>query len=313
MRALLEVAVDTDPEVLETARATLSQTPPDAVAHFLSASDPTGVELDTVARHSDDPYVLERVIRHKNVANETLEALARTVTGAPQEALIVNQVRLLQMPALIDALFENPGLATDGRRRLNEVREEFFEKEARREAARERGEDEARRIEEEESHPTAAEDAEAASPAGGEEESADVSLNIGAAYRRIMVMTVAEKIDLAYKGNKDERRILIGDANKLVGLAVLKARGITLGEVESFCGMRQLDDEIFRKIGENREWLRKPSVALALVKNPGVPLAITLPLVKRLGLREIRSIVRDPNLPEGVRITARKLMIEKRK
>lgn len=313
MRALLAVAVDSDPEVLETARATLSQTPPDALSHFLSASDPTGVELDTVVRHSDDPDVLERVIRHKNVADETLEALARTVTGAPQEALIVNQVRLLRMPALIDALFENPELATDGRRRLNEVREEFFEKETRREAERERVAEEARRAEEEEDLSAAPEDVEAADPAEGEGESLDVSLNIGAAYRRIMVMTVAEKIDLAYKGSKDERRILIGDANKLVGLAVLKSRGITLGEVESFCGMRQLDDEIFRKIAANREWLRKPSVALALVKNPGVPISVTLPLVKRLGLREMRAIVRDPNLPEGIRITARKLMIEKRR
>jgi hypothetical protein len=312
MRALLAVAADPDAEVLETARATLLETPPDELAHFLSNSDPTGVEIDTITRHSEDPFVVERVIRHKNVADETLEALARTVTGAPQEALIVNQVRLLRMPALIDALFENPGLTTDGRRRLNEVREEFFEKEERREAERERVEEEARQAAEAEVLAAAAEGEEAAAEeAAGEV--ADESINLGAAYRRIAVMTVGEKIDLAYKGSKDERRILIGDTNKLVGLAVLKSRGVTLGEIEFFCSMRQLDDEIFRKIAANREWLRKPSVVLALAKNPGAPLSVTLPLIKRLPLRELRSLTRDPNLPEAIRITARKFLEEKRK
>lgn len=312
MRALLAVAADSDAEVLETARGTLAETPPDELAHFLSNSDPTGVEIDTIARHSEDPFVVERVIRHKNVADETLEALARTVTGAPQEALIVNQVRLLRMPALIDALFENPGLTTDGRRRLNEVREEFFEKQERREIERERLEEEARLAAEAEVLAATAEEEEAvAEEAAGE--ALDESLNVGAAYRRIAVMSVGEKIDLAYKGSKDERRILISDANKLVGLAVLKARGVTLGEIEFFCSMRQLDDEIFRKIAENREWLRKPAVVLALAKNPGAPVSVTLPLIKRLALRELRSLTRDPNLPEAIRITARKFLEEKRK
>ncbi|MFN2387642.1 MAG: hypothetical protein ABR576_15405 [Thermoanaerobaculia bacterium] len=262
-----------------------------------------------MARHSEDPFVLEQVVRHRNVADETLETLARTATGAPQEALIVNQVRLLRQSGLIDALFANPALTLDGRRRLNEIREEFFEKQARRkEAERVRAEDEAAKAQ-------AGDEAELAEGGseGGAASDLEASINIGAAYRRIGVMTVAEKIDLAYKGSKEERRILIGDSNKLVGLAVLKARGLTLAEVELFASMRHLDDEIFRKIAQNREWMRKNAIIHALVKNPGVPLAFTMPLVKQLGIRELRGIVRDPNLPEGIRITARKLMLEKRR
>ncbi len=70
-------------------------------------------------------------------------------------------------------------------------------------------------------------------------------------------MTVKEKINLAYTGGKEERRILIGDANRLVGQAVLKSRGLTIAEVEAFCSMRHLDAEIFRKIASSREWIRK--------------------------------------------------------
>lgn len=312
IRALLAVLQDPDPEIGGMAAKTLRGSPPDELARFLQHGSPSGVELDAVARHSDDSFVLEQVVRHRNVADETLELLARTATGAPQEALIVNQVRLLRQPALIEALFENPLLTLDGRRRLKEIREEFFDKGTRRREA------ERMRVEQESTDATAAEEAaaeaaEAARTAPDVPEEEGESLDLAAAYRRITVMTVSEKIDLAYKGSKEERRILIGDSNKLVGLAVMKARGITMAEVESFCAMRHLDDDIFRKIALNREWMRKPNVVLALVKNPSVPIALTLPLVKQLGLRELRTIVRDPNLPEGIRITARKIVLEKRR
>jgi hypothetical protein len=77
--------------------------------------------------------------------------------------------------------------------------------------------------------------------------------------------------------------------------------------------MRQLDDEIFRKIAANREWIRHPGVILGLVKNPKVPLAITLALIKYVNLRELRNIMRDPNLAEGLRISSRKLVEERRR
>src|SRR5439155_25598906 len=94
-------------------------------------------ELDVIARACQDPFVLEQVIRDRNVGDHTLEGLARTVTGAPQEALVVNQVRLLRQPSLIEALFENPDLTSDARRRLKEIREEYLDQQIRREVASE--------------------------------------------------------------------------------------------------------------------------------------------------------------------------------
>ena len=71
--------------------------------------------------------------------------------------------------------------------------------------------------------------------------------------------------------------------------------------------MRHLGAEIFQEIASTREWIKKPRIQLALVTNPAVPLSITLPLVKYLGLRDLRNIGRDRNLPEGVRQMARKI------
>ena len=312
IRGLLFVVEDPDREIAALAVQTLRSTPPEDLSKFV-ASGTNEAELDTIARATDDPYVLEQIIRDRNVLDATLEWLARRVSGAPQEALVVNQARLLRSPALIDALFENPELTTDARRRLNEVREEFFEKEARRRE---------RRIAEESKAATegpapaaeeAAEDAEAPVAEAVEDSAFEESINTSAIYRRIAVMTVSEKIKLGYSGGKEERRILIGDANKLVGLAVLKSRGLTLAEVEGFCALRNLDDEIYRKIATSREWIRKPPIVLALVKNPRIPLALTLPFVKQLRDRELKSVMRDPNLPEGLRTAARKLVVERRR
>jgi hypothetical protein len=241
------------------------------------------------------------------------------VMGAPQEALIVNQVRLLRHPPLIDALLENPGLTADGRRRLLELREEFFEKEERRrEQERRRQEEEARRAEKEAAGIVFEEAAEAAegeaekAEGGAGEEAAYTAANLAQVFRRISSMTVKEKLDLAQKGTKEERRILIADLNKIVSMAVLRNESLTPAEVETYCAMRHLAIEIFHEIASTREWIRKPKIQLALVNNPAVPISITLPLIKFLGMRDLRNIARDRNLPEGVRTTAHKILLEKR-
>jgi hypothetical protein len=324
VRALLAVLLDGDPEIAASARETFSAMPPDELVRFLEDGDPTSQELDAVGRHSQDPFVLERVIRHRRVGDETLLALAPIVTGTPQDALIVNQVRLLRQPALIQALLDNPDLTIDGRRRLNELQEEFFEKDARRREQERLRREEEQRLADQEAKGIVFEDAAEAEPAAAGEDGLPVGAqaeedldeisraNLAQTYRRISVMTVKEKVELAQKGTKEERRILIGDVNKLVSMAVLNCESITLAEIEGFCMMRHLHTDLFQEIAHTREWIKKPKIQLALVMNPAVPINITLPLVKFLGLRELRHVMRDRNLPEGIRSSARKILFDKR-
>jgi len=325
LRGILAVADDADPEVGPAAVDTLKITPPDDVVDFLEGADPTEMELDIISRHIDDHAVLERIIRSRSVADMTLGRLAGMVTGAPQEALIVNQVRLLREPALIDALLGNPDLTADGRRRLLELKEEFFEKEERRrEAERLRIEEEERLArqeaagivfdegEEGEATGGAAAEGEGAAEGAAAEGEDFNSANLAQVFRRIANMNVKEKLSLAQKGTKEERRILISDANKIVSLAVLRCESLTPAEIETFCTMRHLAPELFVEIASTREWMKKPKIQLALVNNPAVPLAITLPLIKFLSMRDLRNVSRDRNLPEGVRMSAHKILLEKR-
>ncbi|MEP6994604.1 MAG: hypothetical protein ABI968_08800 [Acidobacteriota bacterium] len=321
LRALLSVLLDEDPEIGAAARETLGRIPLDDIGLFLEDGEPTEGELDVVSRYTEDPFVLERVIRNRLASDETLMHMASIVTGAPQEALIINQVRLLREPLLLDALLANPGLTIDGRRRLSEMREEFFEKEARRkeqerirleaEAQRERDEAAGIVFEESEGGEGAAGEAGEAQEGAAAEKDFD-AVGLGEVYKRIAMLTVKEKVELAQKGTKEERRILIGDMNRIVSLAVLRCESITNSEIEQICAMRHLQAEIFAEIAGTREWIKKPKIQLALVTNPAVPLNLSLPLVKFIGMRELRNIMRDRNLPEGIRTSARKILLDKR-
>ncbi len=329
LRALLAVVGDPDPGIAEEALSNLKSSSPDRLATFLRLGEPREAEIDVLARQSDDPFVLEEVVRSRMTGDGTLLFLAHTSSGRPQEALISNHARLLAKPALVQALLDNPELSDQGRRLLSELTEEFFEKKARRVQSDARRADEAALAEaalepeiaeapEEEGDLDEDEDEDeiledSAEDAAEEAPEEDNSLFIGAIYRRIGLMTISEKMALAYKGSKDERRILIGDSNKLIGTAVLKSRSLSLNEVEAFSGMRNLDEELYRRIAANREWIRKPAIIVTLVKNPRVPLDVTLPLLKRLPTRELRTVVRDRNLAPALRTSANKLLILRRR
>jgi hypothetical protein len=77
--------------------------------------------------------------------------------------------------------------------------------------------------------------------------------------------------------------------------------------------MRNLDEELYRRIAANREWMRRPAVPLALVRNPRMPLDVSLPLLKRLSVRELRGVFRDRNLPSVIRTAARRILVERRR
>jgi hypothetical protein len=122
-------------------------------------------------------------------------------------------------------------------------------------------------------------------------------------------MTVAQRIGLAMKGSREERAILIRDANKIVAVAVLGSPKMTENEVENIAKMPSLSDEILRIIGNNRAWTKRYGIIAALVRNPKTPVAISMNLLGRLSERDLRSISTDRNVPEVLRITARQKIV----
>src|SRR5688572_11106181 len=126
------------------------------------------------------------------------------------------------------------------------------------------------------------------------------------ALMKIASMTVAQRVGLAMKGTREERAILIRDPNKIVAVAVLSSPKVTEQEVAGIAKMASLSDDILRLIANTRAWVKSYAVTLALAKNPKTPLAVSMNLLSRLNDKDIRTISTDRNVPDVLRLTARK-------
>lgn len=323
LRTLLALAIDAEAEVANEARRSLGRVTPDEWGLLFDLVALSPREIETLASVTDDPAILEEIVRNGETPAAVLASIAATASGSVQEALVVNQRRLLGDPALLSALEGNPNLTADSRRLLHEMREEFFEKAERRarrdaeeraaaeRAAAEMAAAEAAEAAEAAANPAAEPAASAdAEPAQDEEELTEERRM--ALHQRLAYMNVAQRIEVATKGTREERRILVTSVLKPVWEAVLKSPFLSDIELEAFASMRNVDEEVFRKMAAKPDWVRKYAVALALVRNPKVPPEIGMSLVKFLRIRDLRSVMNDRNLPEAVRVTARKLYLIKR-
>ena len=126
--------------------------------------------------------------------------------------------------------------------------------------------------------------------------------------RRIMLMSVKDRIKLAMKGDREARGILIRDGNKIVSTAVVHNPRITDKEVESIAAMRTVSEDVLRTIALNRAWARIYPVVHNLARNPRTPLPTALGILPRLQARDLQSLSQNRNVPDGVRRQAQRLM-----
>jgi hypothetical protein len=126
------------------------------------------------------------------------------------------------------------------------------------------------------------------------------------ALQRIAAMSPAQRVALAMKGNREERTILIRDPNKIVAVSVLSSPKVTDSEIESIAKMANVSDEVLRIIGNTRGWVKNYGVVAALARNPKTPVAISLNMLSRLYEKEVKALAADRNIPDALRIAARK-------
>ena len=90
--------------------------------------------------------------------------------------------------------------------------------------------------------------------------------------------------------------------------AVLGSPQLTEAEIESFSAMKNVSDDVLRKIGKHREWTKRYTVISNLVKNPRTPIAVSLGLVARVNPRDMKGLAVDRNVPEAIRKQAQKFV-----
>jgi hypothetical protein len=151
--------------------------------------------------------------------------------------------------------------------------------------------------------PVATEDTDAPLVDTGEEVAA-----VDPAKIPLHAMTVPQRLKLAMKGSREQRAVLVRDNNRMIAAAVLSSPKLAETEVEAFARMANVSEEVLRTISMNRSWMRRLAVATALVKNPKTPAAISLGLLPRMNQRDVKNLSIDRNVPEALRLNAKKMM-----
>lgn len=126
--------------------------------------------------------------------------------------------------------------------------------------------------------------------------------------QKIQTLSVGERLQLALKGGREIRSILVKDANKQVMLSVLENQKITDSEIELIAKSRSVPEEALRTISKNREWLKNYAVSFALVTNPKTPPGIAVTLISSLKIKDLALLDKNRNVPELVRTTAKRLL-----
>ncbi len=119
-------------------------------------------------------------------------------------------------------------------------------------------------------------------------------------------LSIIERMKLATRGTREQRSVLVRDPNRLVAAAVLSSPKLTDTEVEQFAKMANVAEDVLRVIGTNRSWTKNYGVVAGLVRNPKTPLAISMTLLQRVNDKDVRLLALDRNVPEPLRIAARK-------
>ena len=302
-----------DEELKSNARRTLKNYPGPLLRSYIASGIGSG-ELDALADVLTDPELLESLALAKSAGEATLIRLSRRAHERLQEILVTNQERILACPGILEALESNPALTPNVRRRILEIREEFFG----------------------EKKPF--------TPSITPEEASDMGItpqeymdlfesfhieNLSAdqlfstieiptegiseeqltLLQRYFKMTVPEKIQLALKGSQEARGILITDSAKLVREAVVASPKITEPEILHIASNRAMDEEILRHIGTSRQWARKYAVIKHLAFNPKTPVGVTLGLLARLMKKDLKELGGEKNVPDPVRQASHRLYL----
>jgi len=129
--------------------------------------------------------------------------------------------------------------------------------------------------------------------------------------QKINALDVKGRIQLALKGSKEERSILVRDGTKVVALAVLEAPKLSDGEVEKFASQKNVLEAVLRQIPLKRRFMKNYKVVRNLVANPRTPLDLGLGLMKNLLAADLKNIGSNKEVSETIRKLAMKMYKQK--
>jgi hypothetical protein len=316
------LAESDDKTVAEAADKSL-RSHPDAILKPIVQADMPGEILDVLAtRVSDKPSLLEALVLNRAVMDDTL---ARVLPSLPENIVSIlfqNEERILRSQPLVIALkshtlasrasidrmfdllvrsgviFEGIAEYTDALLRL--TNDERLAAVANIEVPTD--------LLDPSFHPQASPELLDLEAVPDEEQPVDEVHLPEPLLKRLQNMSMAQKVAIALKGNKEVRTALLRDTNKMVAVAAIKNPRITENEVVGVCLSRSANEEVIRIVSVNREWIRSYGIKLALVQNPKTPLAVAMRFLSLLNQVDLKNIAKSKNLPSAIANQAKAMM-----
>jgi hypothetical protein len=133
----------------------------------------------------------------------------------------------------------------------------------------------------------------------------------GSALQKISRLDTQGRIQLAMKGNKEERSLLIRDGTKVVALGVLESPKITDAEVEKFATQKNVLEAVLRAITMKRRFMKQYPIIKNLTSNPRTPIDVSIALIKNLSTQDLRHLAANKDVSDTVRKMATRMFRQK--
>jgi hypothetical protein len=129
--------------------------------------------------------------------------------------------------------------------------------------------------------------------------------------QKVSRLKVGERVQLAMKGNKDERFLLVRDGAKVVAQAVLESPKLSESEAELFSSMKNVQEVVLRGLAGKRKFARNYRIQRNLAFNPKCPIDVALHLCSNLILGDLKALSTNKEVPETVKKQALRLFVQK--
>jgi hypothetical protein len=121
----------------------------------------------------------------------------------------------------------------------------------------------------------------------------------------------AEKIQQALHGTREERATILRDQNRGLHAFVLKSPQVTVDEVTAWAKNAQMHPDFLKQIGDRKEWLSRPAIAQALVKNPKTPPDLAVRALDHVPMELLRQWAKGTGAAPHIVQAARRKVIGK--
>jgi hypothetical protein len=270
------LAADPDENVRQNAAAALLTQPlPNVIAALARTDAAPEMFAYCAAEFPRRPGVADALARNPTCPIEVLRPIVRYLSVTAVQDLFEDLDRMSTSPALVAALIESTVVSAEQRAQLVELQRQDLE-----------------------SVDAFLEAAELAEPDAAKRQTL---------LQKISHLRVVERVQLAMKGTREARTLLIRDSCRVVQRAVLQSPQLTGREVEGFAAMTSLSDETLRLIANNKKFRKNYTVTRALINNPKTPLEISLHLLPSITPQDLKLLTTNKNIPDTLRTSALRL------